>query len=149
MGISAEVAITAWVNGRRDLIGTPGQAPGPLSQGAYLEQERSPAYGAYAVIERQGGPVGGVVAEMNNFDVPRITAAIRAGTIPAAEAAAAAYATSVRSLTGRPEPCGDTGVTCLASDNVTGPQYVGQPADSGEQYCFTVTADFILLGGTD
>jgi hypothetical protein len=149
VGVSAEVAITEWVNGRVDLVGIQPQAPGPLSRGAYLKQQRSPADGAYAVIDRQGGPVGAMVAEMNNFDAPRITATIRAGTIQAAEAAAAAYATAVRSLTGCPEPCGGTGVTCLASDNVTGPQFVPQPADSGEQYCFQVTADLILLGGAD
>lgn len=147
MAVSAELAIAAWVNSRADLIGTPPDEPGPLGMGAYLRQQRSPASGAYAVIDRQGGPVGALIAEDNPFDVAHIIAEIRAGTIEAAEAAAAAYATAVRGMNGNPQPCGDTKVIVRSADNVTGPQYVQQAQDSGEQWEFTVAADFLLQGG--
>jgi hypothetical protein len=149
VAVSAEVAVKAWANGRPDLIGQPPQNPGPLGGGAHLLQERSPAYGAYAVIARQGGPVGGLCAEPNVFDMAHIIADIRAGTIHASEAAAAAYATAVRGLAGCPEACGDTGVIVRCSDNVTGPVYLQQPPDSGEQWLFRVEADFLLQGPVD
>ena len=39
---------------------------------------------------------------------------------------------------------GDSGITCLVADNVTGPLDVTVPPDQGELYLFRVTADFYL-----
>jgi len=147
VAVAAEEAVRHWVNGREDLVGTPGE-PGPLARGAYLIEQRSPAHGAYAVINSQPAGAEPMVAEPSLFTVSRITATIRAGTIEAAGAAAEAYVDAVRTLTGAPVPCGDTGVTCRGHDNLMSPQYLPQPADSGEQYAFSVTADFILQGSS-
>jgi|SRR5579872_873337 len=139
----AETAVRAWVNANGDLTGTPA-APGPLARGAYLIQQRSPADGAYAVLARQGGDAEPITAEPSPFDVARVIAVIRAGTVEAAERAANAYADAVKTLTGAPVACGDTGVIIRGHTNLTGPQFLPQPADSGEQYAFSVLADFIL-----
>lgn len=141
MSIAAEAAIRAWVNSKTALVG----AGRPLSNGAYLRQQRSPDSGAYLVLARVPGGQD-LVAEQDPgaLDTARIAASIYAGTEEAAENAAAAYATAVQDLTGNPEPCPGTGVRVLVSDNVTAPAYVPQPADTGEPYCFTVTADFVL-----
>lgn len=145
--VGAESAVRAWVNSREDLIGTQG-TPGPLARGAYLIQQRSPADGAYAVLSRQAGDAEPLVAEPSLFDQARIMTVIRAGTVEAAEAAANAYVNAVKSLTGAPVTCGDTGVIVRAHANLAGPQFVPQPADSGEQYAFLVAADFILQGSS-
>jgi hypothetical protein len=142
MSVAAEEAIGAWVNNRTDLVGR----DRPLSRGASLLQQRSPADGAHALIDRQGGPAETLVAGQSPFDLARIIAVIRAGTPEAVELAAKAYADAVRSLTGCPVPCGETGVFALTHDNLTGPQFVQQPADSGEQYSFQV--DFLLRGAS-
>jgi len=67
-----------------------------------------------------------------------------AGTAELAEQAATALANAWQTLNGLPERCGDSGVTVLVSDNLTGPSAVPLPADSGEAYCFAVGADFVL-----
>lgn len=146
---TAEVAVRAWVNSRSDLVGDPpGSASAPLARGAYLIQQRSPADGAYAVISRQAGDAEPLVAEPSVFDQARIVAAIRAGTVEAAESAANAYAEAVKTLSGAPVVCGDTGVIIRSHMNLTGPQFIQQPGDSGEQYTFEVAADFILQGSS-
>jgi hypothetical protein len=143
MSVAAETAIQAWVNARTSLVG--GDAP--LGLGAYLAgaEPRSPADGAYALLSRGSPSRTGLVAEDTEPSVARITAEVRAGTIEAAEAAAVALGNAWNSLNGCPEPCGDTGVTVLVSDNVTEPSYQPTPASSGEPFCFTVAGDFVLM----
>ena len=130
----------AWLNGRADLVGN----GGPLAGGAYLRSQRSPASGAYAVMVRQAANATRLVAEDTDPSVARVQALCYAGTAPLAEQAASGVANAWMSLTGIPEPCGDSGVTVLVSDNLTGPSAVPLPADSGEAYCFQVGADFVL-----
>jgi hypothetical protein len=141
VSIAAEQAWAAWVNAHPGLVG-PGN---PLAGGAYLgAQVRSPANGAYAVGSRLSQAVPAVVAEDGSVDVARITALIYGGTVGSAEAAATAYANAVLALTGAPVLMGDSGVKCLASDNLSGPMYVEQPSGGGEQFTFEVAADFVM-----
>lgn len=141
MSIAAEAAIRAWVNARSDLKGE----GNPLSAGAYLLDQRSPADGAYAVLARAAGGAS-LVAEAGEVTTATIAAACYAGTQESAEIAAAALRTAFESLQGRPEACGDTGVRVLVASNHQGPVYVDQGPDSGELYCFQVNADFVLTG---
>lgn len=140
--IAAEAAIRAWVNGQPSLVG-PGK---PLSRGAYLRHQRSPADGSYAVLWRMSGAGSGeIVGEpAPELATARIQAQIFGGTEEFAEAAAAAYATAVEGLSGAPQRCGATGVTVLVAGNTSGPMFVPMPADGGEQYCFQFDADFVL-----
>lgn len=142
MALSAETAIRAWLNARPGLAG-PGCA---LSRGTFLNgrQPRSPADGAYALLIREAGVAGQVIAEDSDPAMARITAHVYAGTIEAAEAACAAVANAFQSLTGCPEPCGDTGITVLVADNHTDPGYVPMPGSGGEQHCFTTSSTFML-----
>jgi len=144
MSVPALMAVQAWVNQRPDLT------TGTLPRGAFLvgSQVRSPADGAYAELSRTSAARGTLVAESSNPSIARISALVYAGTVDAAEAAAADLATAINSLRGNPERCGSTGVSVLATDNVSEPLYVPQPADSGEQFCFQVAADFILRKDT-
>jgi hypothetical protein len=145
MSVAAEVAVQAWINARASLTG------GTLSRGAFLAGYglRSPADGAYALLSRTtAGSLGSVVAESSNPSLARIQAYVFAGTVEAAEAAAADLASAFHELRGNPEPCGQTGVTVLCTDNVVEPNYVPQPADGGEQHCFQVAADFVLRKDT-
>ena len=137
MSVAAENAVRSWINSR-PIVGD-GQ---PLALGAYLANQRSPDSGAYAVVLRN--PEGGgrpMVAEDSALSVARMQAMVFAGTIEAAEAAAAALRSEIETLTGVPEPCGDTGVLVLVADNLNGPFAV---PGTGEQYCFQVGADFVL-----
>lgn len=142
MALSAETAIRAWINSRPGLTGQ----GNPLRHGAFLNgrQPRSPAYGAYALLVREAGVAGQVVAEASDLAVARVTAHVFAGTIEAAEAACNAVANAFQSLTGCPERCGDTGVTVLVADNHTDPGYVPMPGSGGEQHCFTTSSTFML-----
>jgi hypothetical protein len=142
MAVAAESAIRAWINARHDLTG-PGN---PLARGAFLQGSgfRSPADGAYCLLYSMPGTRNSVVAEDANPSVSRVSALVYAGTIEAAEAAAVALAEAWNSLNGCPEPCGDTGVTVMVTDNLTNPAYVAQPGSGGEQYCFQTSADFML-----
>ena len=137
--IAVERAIREWVNGR-PIVG-PGQ---PLSGGAYNKLQRSPASGAYAVVQRnpEGLPVG-PVAEDGSVVIARMQFMVFAIDVDAAEDAAAALRGEIESLTGRPEPCGTTGVTVLVTDNHNGPFAVPGTA---EEFCFQVGADFMLTG---
>ncbi len=144
MTVQAEKAVRAWVNQRADLVGTTG-SPGPLGHGAYLIGQVFPSGGAFAVITRQQGTPQQMTGEDDgSIDCASVVAEIFGGTQQAAETAAAAYAVAVRSLSGLPEVMGDSGVTCLVADNVTGPQDISVPPDQGELYSFHVTADFYL-----
>lgn len=141
MSSAAEVAIRSWLNAR-PIVGE----GSPLARGAYLREQRSPADGAYAVLTRTAEQPGGVVAEDGLVSKARLIASVYAGTEDAAEAAAVAVRNEFEKLTGCPEPCGTTGVTVYVAANHTGPVLVPVAADSGEIYCFQVTADFVLTG---
>jgi hypothetical protein len=139
MSAAAESAVCAWVNSR-PIVGD----GNPLSRGAYLRDQASPADGAYAVIARTPEgvtPFG--VAEEDSLTLARIQAQVFAGDEDTAERAAAALRSEFEKLTGKPEPCGDTGVTVLVTDNRNGPFFVPGTA---EAYCFQVGADFLLTG---
>jgi len=141
VSIAAEAAWAAWVNAQPALVGD----GNPLAGGAFLAaQVRSPAFGAYAVGARQSQPLPAVVAESGEVDVARISAVIYGGTVDSAEAAATAYANTVLGLTGAPVLMGDSGVRCLASDNLSGPMFVEQPGAGGEEFTFEVAADFVM-----
>jgi hypothetical protein len=141
MSVKAEQAWAAWVNTCPGLAG-PGN---PLAGGAFLgAQVRSPANGAYAVGSRLSQAVPAVVAEDDLVDTARISAMVYAGTVAEAETAAVAYANAIRGLRGSPVPMGDTGVWCLAHDNLSGPQFVAQPSAGGEEFSFEVAADFVM-----
>lgn len=141
--IAAEQAVRDWTNAKAELVG----AGNPLANGAYLLQQRSPADGAYAVITRSlaaGTPRP--VAESDNPARVRMSAQVYAGTVEAAENAAAALATTWDALQGCPEPCGKSShVLAVATDNLLGPMYMPTPADTGEPYQFMVSADFVLI----
>jgi hypothetical protein len=85
------------------------------------------------------------MAEDEAIDTARISAIVYAGTTEAAEDAAVAYANTVARLTGAPQLMGDTGVLCLVHDRLTGPQFVAQPGEGGEEFAFEVAADFVML----
>jgi hypothetical protein len=140
VSVAAETAVRAWVNARPDLTGL----GNPLSNGAYIRAQRSPASGIYAVIVRDPSPGRSLTAENEGPSLSRVSAFCYAGTAELAEIAAVALANAWKSLRGNPEPCGSSGVTVYATDNLTGPAAVPTPADSGEPYCFQVSADFIL-----
>jgi hypothetical protein len=141
MSVAAEAAVRAWVNGQAQLTGE-GR---PLSGGAYLGQQRSPASGIYAVLARSSQAAQQVVAEgPGDIDVARISAMVYGGTQEAAEAAAAALASAVEALSGSPQRAGDTGVLLLVSANLSGPMYVPMPSAGGEEFAFEVAADFML-----
>lgn len=141
-GATPEQAVRAWANAQAGLTGE----GNPLSRGAYLRSQRSPADGAYAVLGTvpARGRLGGITAEDARVRAHRVAAVIYAGTLEAAETAAAAYAQAVLSLTGNPVPMGSSGVTCLVTDNLSGPVLVPTPPDAGEAYAFAVEADFLL-----
>lgn len=141
MSIPAESAVRAWINAL-PIVGD----GNPLSRGAYLREQRSPADGAYAVIMRTPQGVTAPVAEDDQVDTARMTCTVYAGTEQSAEEAAAALMTAIAALNGRPEPCGGSGVVVLVTDNRTGPSYAGF-APEGENHAFQVGADFVLTTG--
>lgn len=150
MSVAAQLAIREWINARTDLVGE----GLPLEGGAYLREQRSPAYGAYAVILRTSEGVTSVVAEAAaELGIARVQFLVYAGTEVKAELAAAALRKAFETLTGCPEPCGTTGVMVLVADNYLGPLFVPHVGDTGEEFCFQVNADFVLrddsLGGHD
>lgn len=138
--IAAETTLREWVNGQPGLTGK----GNPITQGAFLHEQRSPLDGAYAVVHRLAGP-GQVVAEQSSeLTTAGIAFLVYSLTEDVAEKAAKALATAIETLTGIPQRAGDTGVSVLVHDNLTGPVYAPQPPDSGEQFCFQVSADFML-----
>jgi hypothetical protein len=142
MAVAAETAIAAWINARHELTGK----GNPLPHGAHLYGQpfRSPASGAYALLIKEPGVAGGVVAEDSNPSIARVTAHCYAGTIQAASAAATALCNAFQDLNGCPEPCGATGIRVLVADDFTEPGYVPMPASGGELHMFTTSANFML-----
>ena len=141
MSVPAEAAIRAWINA--PATGLSGNGA-PISNGAFSRRARSPASGSYAVVQRMSIASRAVAEEDGAIDQARLSVMIYAGTQEAAEAGAAAYATAVQRLSGKPVPAGDTGVIILVSDNLSGPQDVPMPEGGGEQFAFEVAADFLL-----
>lgn len=140
MSVAAQSAIRAWVNAS-SIVGD----GNPLSGGAYLREQRSPADGAYAVLMRQSEGVTSVVAEQDgSMGVARMQFVVYAGTEDAAENAATALRSLIETLTGAPQPCGTTGVKILVSDNWVGPLQIPVSPDTGEIFAFQVNADFVL-----
>lgn len=138
---AAEAAVRAWVNGKPLLVGE-GR---PLSQGAFLASQRSPADGAYAVLHRTTSNLTDLVAEDDGVTFARIIFTVRAGTELAAEEAASALADEIRRLRGCPEPMGDSGMTVMVSAYLTGPDFI---AGESEPYAYAVAADFIMRSDT-
>lgn len=141
MSIAAEPALRDWITSR-DIVGE-GK---PLSNGAFLVEQRSPQYGAYAVIARMGLPVTSPVAEDNSISMAHLECSVYAGTQEASEKAAAALRSEFETLTGSPQKCGTTGIVILVAENFAGPSHV-PVAQDGEIYCYQVSADFLLTEG--
>jgi hypothetical protein len=139
VAVSAQSAIRAWVNAS-PIVGE----GNPLSRGAYLIEQRSPADGAYTVLLRTSEGVDSPVAEDGRVGTARMQFLVYAGTVDAAENAAKALRDLIETLTGAPQPCGDTGSRILVSDNQLGPFAIPPPPDAGETYAFQVNADFLL-----
>jgi hypothetical protein len=142
MAIAAQTAVREWINGRTtDLVG-PGN---PLPNGAYLLPQAVPETGAYTVVSRTSEGVTSVVAEdPSATSLARMQCLVFAGTIEASELAAAALRTAFESLRGNPEPCGNTGVWVLVTDNHIGPILIQWAPTHGEVYAHQVNADFVL-----
>jgi hypothetical protein len=140
---AAESAVRAWLNDPATGL-TDGNGGGPMSRGAYLRSQRSPADGAYTVLATTPALEGGPAEPAPELQLSRFTFRVFAGTEESAETAAAALATVVASLTGRPVPCADTGVWILAHDQLTGPAFAQAGPDSGEEFCFVVTCQLLL-----
>jgi hypothetical protein len=141
MSVAAQSAIRAWINAS-PLVGD----GNPLSRGAYLREQRSPADGSYCVLSRNSEGVGDLVAEDAVFTRARIQALVYAGTEEAAETSAAALRSAFEALQGLPALCGTTGIKIMVAENHIGPLLIPIAPDSGEIYCFQVGADFILVG---
>lgn len=140
MAIAAEAAIRAWINSRTDLVGE----GNPLSRGAYLQSQRSPADGPYCVLIREMGTDPDIVAEPGGPQACRITAHVFAGTEQAAELAAQALLQAWQGLSGNPQPAGDTGAVILTAAGFSAPGYVPAPAEGGEMHEFQVSAALVL-----
>jgi hypothetical protein len=138
--IAAEAAMRAWVNARQTLVG-----PGcPLANGCFLSPPiHSPDTGAWALLTRIPAAAGQVVAEDSQITQARLQFDVYCGDEVAAEAAAAALAAEIETLTGCPEPAGES-ARVLVHDNLTGPAFVPQAGTAGEPYCFQVQADVLL-----
>jgi len=140
MSIAAESALRAWVNARGDLVGN----GNPLSRGAYLLHQRSPADGSYAVLTRTPEQPDSPVAEDNQVARARLMAQVYGGTTDTAETAAAALRSAWEDLQGCPQRVPNTNVIILVADGHVGPVWVPMPPDSGELYCFSVEAEFVM-----
>jgi len=140
--IAAEQNVRDWVNGKAALVG-PGN---PLSMGAYLRMQASPADGAYAVVQRLTGSSDLVAEQDSSLCAALISFAVHSAAEDVAERAAAALASAIEQLTGSPEPCGGPAapVTILVADKLAGPVAMPQPPDGGEPYRFDLTAEFTL-----
>lgn len=142
MSVAAELAIAQWIN-LRPIVGE-GNA---LSLGAFTIQQRSPEGGTYAVLHRTTTGFAAPVAEGNDPSMAHIDCAVYSGLQSTAEIAAAALRSEFEKLTGCPEWCGDTGVKVLVAENFSGPNHVDPPAEGGEEFCYLVSADFMLTEG--
>lgn len=135
--VAAVTAVRVWVNAQSALVG-PGK---PIAQGAFRQQIRSTADGAYLTLSRVGG-TGDLFAE-SPADRARISASIYAGTDEAAELAAVAYTNALEALSGRPAVMG--GSRCLVVDNIAGPLLVDNHDNDREQYHYVVDCDVYLI----
>jgi hypothetical protein len=139
MSLAVEQPMRAWTNAQPGLTGE----GNPLANGCFLDPPiSSPAEGAWALLSRAGSPAGPVVAEDGAVTTARIQWDIYSPDEVCAENAAAALATCVEGLSGKPQPAGD--LTALVHDNLAGPVFVPQPDTAGEPYCFQVQADILL-----
>jgi hypothetical protein len=147
MTVPAADAMRSWINKHPIVTGLDGSDP-LIQQGAFTGlQLRSPADGAYVLVNRVGDPPNSVGAEDNAVPVCRIQASVFGGTPESAELAAGALRNAFEGLSGCPEDCGDrVGTRVLISDNVSGPSLMPPPQE-GEIYCYLVTADFVLTAG--
>jgi len=138
--IAGDVAVRAWINGRADLVG-PGN---PIAGGAFDKEEASPQGGAYVRVDSTQGRLDTVAEQDPALATCGCSMLVYSQTKEAASTAAAALAAVVNSLNGNPEPAGASGITVLMADTVLGPVYVPQPQTGGEQFCYQVSADFLL-----
>lgn len=139
--IPAETTLRAWVNSKTGtLVGT-GK---PLAMGAFLRQQASPADGAYAVVHSISKPPQIVSEPDPGLATVSVAFLVYSPAEEVAELAAAALTSEIELLSGLPQQAGATGYRVMVADNIQGPLMVPQPADSGETYCFQLTADFTL-----
>lgn len=145
MAVAAESAVRAWLNDPKTGL-TDGAGGGPVSRGAYLRTQRSPADGAYVVLSRTppGEEPPQTAEVLPGMDLARFTFHVYAGTEEATEAGAVALAARLSVLTGIPEQCGETSVRILAHDQLSGPTFLPPAPDTGEAYCFEVTVALLL-----
>jgi hypothetical protein len=136
-------ALRAWLNGRSDLVGL-GR---PLADGAFTIEQASPSDGAYAVLASLNPQIRQVFAEDQSIITVRISFNVFAGTRESAGNAAAALRCGIDSLRGCPEACGDYPAWVHVSDNVVGPMFIPPQPGGGEEFCFNVSADFVLEAG--
>ena len=144
--VPAEAAVREWINENRALVpphNDPHPDRWPLSRGAYLRSQRSPADGAYVVLATTYGAEAPVAEPSGDLQLTRLTFRVYAGTEEHAERAAAALATILAALAGL-VPCGQSGTWILGHDQLTGPLFVPAGPDAGEQFCFQVTCQLLL-----
>jgi hypothetical protein len=144
--IAGQAAVKAWINARADLVG-PGNR---LPNGAHLKELRSPADGAYALVERQAATGTLAFAEDSPFTTVRTVLSCYAGTHDAAELAAAALLAAIQECQGNLVPVTDPEGTAVlrVTDKYVGPVF--KPAAGAEEtYCFWVGADFIFSDFSD
>jgi hypothetical protein len=149
--LAAEGAIRAWVNANRALVPAaddPRPDDWPISRGAYLRSQRSPADGAYVVLVTTWGEEGPVAEPTSALALTRVTFRCFAGTEEAAEQAASALAKALASLSGVPARCGDTSTWIRGHDQLTGPMFVPAGPDAGEEFCFQVSVQLLLADYT-
>jgi hypothetical protein len=144
--ISGQRAVKVWIDSRADLVGK----DHPLAHGAFLREIRSPADGAYVVVERQAATGTLAFAEDSPFTTVRTVLSCYAGTHDAAELAATALLAAIQECQGNPVPVTDPEGTAVlrVTDKYVGPVFK-PPAGSEEPYCFWVGADFIFSDFSD
>lgn len=142
-------SVRAWINTHPHLHGSD-VAPGLLANGAFLELERSPASGAYVLIEQapEGQPRN-PVAEDWRVTNTRIAHYVYASKPAVANRAAKALADAVQACTGDPVPVPGTDTLIMVTDNVQGPASVARSQATGGEYCFQVMADYLLYDNSD
>ncbi|PZG17804.1 hypothetical protein C1I95_14740 [Micromonospora craterilacus] len=133
--VDAERAVADWINSlTASLVGL-GR---PLSKGAHLTELRGAASACYALLSLLPG---GVALGVENPDHrARISASIYGPTKEAATVAAIAYADTLLTCDGRPQPMGAAVCLVVDPDSVTGPLWL--PDQAGPR--LLVDADFYL-----
>ncbi len=130
--VDAEHAVHDWIN---SLTATLVGAGMPLPLGCHYRRLRSPAQGPYMVLERVAG-----TDDPSEYpaDQPILSGHVYAGTKEAAARAAVAYANTLRTLSGRPQPM--TGALCIVADQINGPHWI----PDGDEPRYLVDARFTL-----